>query len=62
MLTTHEPDVAASVATHIVLMKREYMYHAGTPDEVLTTERLEDPYGVSMQVVQVAGRRVVLWG
>jgi iron complex transport system ATP-binding protein len=61
-LTTHEPDVAASVATHIVLMKREYAYYAGTLDQVLTTERLTDTYGVSVQVVQVAGRRVVLWG
>ena len=62
MLTTHEPDVAASVATHIVLMKREYTYHAGTLDQVLTTETLTDTYGVSVQVMQVAGRRVVLWG
>jgi len=62
MLTTHEPDVAASVATHIVLMERGYTYHAGTLDQVLTTERLTDTYGVPVQVVQVAGRQVVLWG
>lgn len=61
MLTTHEPDVAASVATQIVLMKRAYTYNAGTLDQVMTTETLTDMYGVSVQVIQVAGRRVVLW-
>ena len=43
-------------------MKREYTYHACTLDQVLTTERLTDTYGVFVQVVQVATRRVVLWG
>lgn len=61
LLTTHEPDVAASIATHVVLMKREYTYHAGTLEQILTTERLTDTYGVNVQVVQVAGHQVVLW-
>jgi iron complex transport system ATP-binding protein len=62
LLTTHEPEVAASIATHIVLMERGHVYHAGTLDQVLTTERLTATYGVSVQVVNVAERRVVLWG
>jgi iron complex transport system ATP-binding protein len=62
LLTTHEPDVAAAAATHMVLMERDYTYHAGSIEQVLTTERLTNTYGVSVQVVQVAERRVVLWG
>ena len=62
LLTTHEPEVAASIATHIVLMERGHVYHTGTLDQVLTTERLTATYGVSVQVVSVAERRVVLWG
>ena len=61
LLTTHEPEVAAAIATHIVLMERGHVYHAGTLDHVLTTERLTATYGVPVQVVNVAGRRVVLW-
>jgi iron complex transport system ATP-binding protein len=62
LLTTHEPEVAASLATHVLMMKREFVYHTGTLDQVLTTQRLTETYGVPVQVVQYGNRRLVLWG
>jgi len=61
MLTTHEPEVAAAIATHLVLMERGHTCHTGSLDQVLTTERLTATYGVPVRVVELDGRRVVLW-
>jgi len=62
LLTTHEPEVAATIATHLVLMERGHIYHTGPLDQVLTTERLTVTYGVPVQVVGLGKRRVILWG
>jgi iron complex transport system ATP-binding protein len=61
LLTTHEPEVAAAIATHLVLMERGHKYHGGPLEQVLTTERLTATYGMPVEVIKVAGRRVVLW-
>ena len=50
-----------TTATYIVLMGRGYTYYTGTLDQVLTTEQIRATYGVAVEVVHVAGRRVVLW-
>lgn len=61
LITTHEPEVAAAIASHLVLMQRGYTYHVGPLDQVLTAELLSNTYGVPVRVAQVDGQRVVLW-
>jgi len=61
LLTTHEPEIAAAIASHVILMERGYTYHVGPLDQVLTAEHLSATYGVPVRVAQVDGRRVVLW-
>jgi len=61
LLTTHEPEVAAAIASHLVLMQRGYTYHVGPLDQILTTEHLSRTYGVPVRVVHVDGHRVILW-
>ena len=62
LLTTHEPEVAAGLATHLVLMRDGQVLHTGPLAETLTSERLTAIYGVPVEVAQVGGRQVVLWG
>ena len=61
ILTTHEPDVAAVVATHLVLVKAGQVQRAGTVSAELTTQSLSDLYGRPVEVAQVGNRSVVLW-
>jgi iron complex transport system ATP-binding protein len=61
LLTTHEPEVAAMIATHLVLMRKGQVLHAGLLAEVLTTTNLSACYGVPVEVLALDGRRLVLW-
>jgi len=61
VLTTHEPELAAALATHVVLLDRGCVLSSGPPSETLTSDQLSRLYRIPIEVVEVAGRRVVLW-
>lgn len=61
LLTTHEPEVAAAIATHLVLMREGQVYQTGPLSQVFTAEHLSATYGVPVSVTQVDGRRIALW-
>jgi iron complex transport system ATP-binding protein len=61
LLTTHEPDVAAAIATHLVLMREGQVYQTGPLPQVFTAEHLSATYGVPVKVTQVDGQRIALW-
>lgn len=60
VLTTHDPNVAAAIADHAVLLREGHLVASGGATEVLTSERLVETYGVRVDVHRVAGRTVVL--
>jgi len=61
LLTTHEPDIAAAIATQLVLMRAGQVYQAGPLSQAFTTQHLTATYGVPVHVAQVDGRRIALW-
>jgi iron complex transport system ATP-binding protein len=61
LLTTHEPEVAAVVATHLVLMRDGQVLRAGRLAEICTSEHLSETYDMPIRVAQVDGRQVVSW-
>ena len=62
LFTTHEPDVASALATDLVLMRKGQVLETGSLEDVLTTASLTRLYQLPVQVAQVDGRKVVLWG
>jgi iron complex transport system ATP-binding protein len=60
LLTTHEPETAAAIASHIVLMRAGQVLRAGVLAETFTGETLSDTYGVPVRVIQFDGRWLVL--
>lgn len=60
VLTTHDPNVAAQVASFVVLMRQGQVLSAGPPDSVLTSEGLSATFRVPVQVLQVGPRRAIL--
>jgi iron complex transport system ATP-binding protein len=62
VLTTHDPNLAASVAGLIVLMRDGQVLAAGPPAATLTAEKLSATYGVRVRVLEVDHQRVSLLG
>ncbi len=60
VLTTHDPNLAASVADVAVLMRGGRVLAAGPAAATLTADKLSATYGVPVQVFQVDGRRIIL--
>ena len=60
VLTTHDPNLAAAVAGHAVLMRAGQVLATGPTADVLTAELLSDTYGTPVSVHQVDGRRIIL--
>ncbi|MBN1137275.1 MAG: ABC transporter ATP-binding protein [Anaerolineae bacterium] len=60
ILTTHDPNLAASAAGFAVLVRHGQLLDAGPTAAILTPEGLSATYGVPVQVFQVNGRPVIL--
>jgi iron complex transport system ATP-binding protein len=61
LFTTHELDVAARLADRVVLMRSGEVLRAGPLDEVLVNESVKEAYGLDVKVVDIAGKKIVLW-
>ncbi len=60
VLTTHDPNAAASVADEVILLRDGRVLAAGPTGQVLTSEYLSATYGVPVEVIAVRGRPLVL--
>jgi iron complex transport system ATP-binding protein len=60
VLTTHDPNLAAAVASYAILMRNGQVLEAGPTQQMLTADRLSATYGVPVQVAHVGDRRVIL--
>ncbi len=61
IFTTHEPEAAATIASHLVLMRAGRVQYSGTLEEGLTSENLSQAYGVPVRVIPIDGLRLVTW-
>jgi iron complex transport system ATP-binding protein len=60
VMTTHDPNLASSVASFAVLMREGQVLDAGPAGAMLTVDRLSATYGVPVQVFHIESRRVIL--
>lgn len=60
VLTTHDPNLAAAIAGHAVLMRSGQVLATGPGDGVLTAELLSATYDTPVSVHHLDGRRVIL--
>jgi iron complex transport system ATP-binding protein len=60
VLTTHDPNLAAAIAGHAVLMRAGQVLASGPAADVLTAELLSATYSTPVTVHQVDGRRIIL--
>ncbi len=60
VFSTHDPQAAAEIADHILLLQAGHLHFAGAPSEALTAERLSALYATPLEVATLAGKTVVL--
>lgn len=60
VFSTHDPDAAAMIADHVILLKAGAVLDAGLIDHVLTSEKLTQTYGTEVKVLTIEGRLVTL--
>jgi iron complex transport system ATP-binding protein len=61
LFTTHEPEVASALATHLILMREGQVQEVGALPDVLTAANLSALYGLPVDVVEANDRRLVVW-
>ncbi len=61
IMTTHEPDVASSVADNVVLLGREGIIAHGKTNAVLTGELLSATYNTDITTETLGKRKMVFW-
>ncbi|MCL4766583.1 MAG: ABC transporter ATP-binding protein [Hyphomicrobiaceae bacterium] len=59
VLSTHQPDQAFAVADRVCLMRDGQTVAIGLPVETLTSERLEDVYGVAVSIERMRSGQTV---
>jgi len=60
VFSTHDPDAAAMIADHVILLKAGAVLDAGLIFQVLTSAKLTETYGTEVKVVSIDGRLVTL--
>ncbi len=60
LFTTHDPNAAAAVADHVILMRQGRVLAAAPTAAALTAENLRVTYNVPVEVAQVGGRLIAL--
>jgi iron complex transport system ATP-binding protein len=60
LLTTHDPGLAAELASHTILLKKGRVAASGDTDDILNSERLSGLYDTPMRVLRMGGRIVVV--
>ncbi len=60
LFTTHDPNEAAAIADHVVLLREGQIEASGPIHETLTPEHLKATYNVSVEVVEHNGRLQII--
>jgi len=59
VFTTHDPEAAALVADHLVLMRSGEVLNTGLMETTFTSEKLSNTYGTPVSVIRMDGLWVV---
>jgi iron complex transport system ATP-binding protein len=59
LLSTHDPDHAFSIATHVALLDAGRLLDQGAPHAVLTADRLKSVYGIDVTIDRLADGQTV---
>jgi iron complex transport system ATP-binding protein len=53
VMASHFPDHAFMIATDVAILNHRHLMAAGSPDAVLTDERMRETYGIDIKVLRI---------
>ena len=59
IFTTHDPEAAALIADHLVLMRSGQVLSTGVMEDTFTSEKLSETYGTPVEIIRIDGVWVV---
>jgi len=60
--TSHNPEMVLRLADHVILLKDGSVLNAGNSEKILTARNLSDLYNIQVQIGDVGGQKVLVWG
>jgi len=60
IFTTHDPNLTATIADYVILMRQGALLAAGPLEATLTAENLTATYGIPVRVTRVDGQLFVV--
>ena len=60
--TSHDPELVIRLADYAILLKNGSVIHHGSSDTVLCAENLTSLYNIPVNIAEVEGQRVLVWG
>lgn len=61
LFTTHDPELASLLCTHLVLVEKGRPLTAGPVEGMLTPENLSRLYGLPVKLESLRGKKIVFW-
>jgi iron complex transport system ATP-binding protein len=61
VLTTHEPDFAAALASYLVLIRQGRLVAHGSVTDVFREDLLTATYGIPLRIAESDGWRTAIW-
>jgi len=61
LFTSHEPEIAASIADTMILMGENNLICSGKVDEILNSRSLSKVYGIPVKVEDHDGHKILIW-
>ncbi len=61
LVISHDLNIASRFSDRMIMLSKGEIVADGAPEEVITSERIEDVYGVKTEVVNVDGRPYVIF-
>ena len=60
VFTTHDPNLATTMADYVILLRSGCLLAAGSMDSVLSADLLSATYGIPVEVATLGPRRIIL--
>jgi len=60
LITVHDPNSAAMVADQVLLLKEGCVVDFGPQDQVITTDNIENLYGIKLNIIQDENLKVII--
>lgn len=61
IMVVHDINFASVYADHIIAMKQGAICYSGTPDQIMTADKLSDLFDIAIQIKEIEGKKIAIY-